>query len=152
VLGCASSALTQLDCPSGELCADAPPAPFETTACVSSSGNVACPASYTQKHIVYSSFTDNRGCSSCSCTVPMGIACTGTAKLDVFTDNACVTLEDTFNVNGTCASQSGPGSDTIASMRLAGVSLPNNFACTTSGGQPTGSATATGATTVCCLP
>jgi hypothetical protein len=127
-------------CAQGEVCA--PKTPFEGSICVSKTGDLACPnAAYSEKHVYYKGVNDTRSCSECGCdhdcdyawrVEAAGASCSAPFALD--SSDSCVMVSPTSGeIN-------------------VGVQITGTGACSATGGQPTGSATPTGAVTVCCQP
>jgi hypothetical protein len=135
-------------CGSGETCLAQPPPPFPAAFCVSMSGDVSCPAGspYSISRKVYAGATDTRGCAPCACGAPDGgvdkpmgrPGCVG--SLQECPDDACA---------GNCYDL-----QCKAGIENGSLLVQNDptfqGGCEVSGGQPTGSLTATGATTFCC--
>jgi hypothetical protein len=113
--------------------------------CIYQVGDVACPSTgYTQKSLVYTGFTDDRGCSACGCD-----------------PTACTGGNVTVSPNATCGG--GVPNAVPVACRFDGIpptfpysaqitTAPTAGTCNPTGGQPGGAAVPTGATTVCCLP
>jgi len=124
--------------------------PPEFSLCIYHEGDVACPSSYTDKHVVYAGVDDQRTCSACACGAPGGGACT--AALSVFKDGVC-----------SVALLSAPISSAIPScfdLAPAGLPLGSKTVtalayqagnCMPSGGEPSGALLAADASTFCCL-
>jgi hypothetical protein len=126
--------------------------PPDFAMCIYHDSDVSCPDSYPEKHLVFAGFDDQRSCSACACSAPIGSACTG--ALSVFKDS-----------DGTCSvpllsvpvSSSAPacfdlvpaglplGSKTITALAYQ----PGN--CVPSGGEASGNVEASGPSTFCCL-
>jgi hypothetical protein len=144
------AALVQANCPGGDVCAPSAGAPFASKACVMQAGDVACPAAYSQKQLVYGSFADAEACSACSCSAsPSKNTCSGFPSIAFFPDDKCAqTSVDTYAA-GQCISTGS--TDQAMSMELVDVSPPS---VTCAAGQSTlsGSVSAVDPTTVCCLP
>lgn len=124
-------------CKGSQVCVPLPPSPFEARPCIASPGDVACPAFYSYKRVVYSGMTDTRDCSACTCNGPAGtctasiqVECGGSVKSLA---NACLALPDPVGVQ------------LMAQPTFAG-------SCAPVGGQPIGALAGTGATTLCCVP
>ncbi len=125
--------------------------PPEFSLCIYHEGDVACPNSYSDKHVVYAGVDDQRTCSPCACGAPIGSACT--AALSVFKDGACsVPLLGSAPISSSDSAcfdlvPAGLplGSKTITALSYqAGTCLP-------SGGDPSGTVEPAGAATFCCL-
>ena len=119
--------------------------------CIYHEADVSCPDAYPDKHLVYAGFDDQRTCSSCACSAPVGSSCT--AALSVFKDGACsVPLLGSLPI-----SSSGPacvdlvpaglplGSKTVTALAYAAGN------CMPSGGEASGTVEASGPSTFCCL-
>ncbi len=131
-------------CTSSELCVGAPP--FASKPCVWQTGDVACPgAPYTVKTTLYTSDSDTRDCSTCTCTASAG---TCSATVTAYSAGSCTgTLLATMSTNGACVSCSACLSAT------AGNITANPGTCGNGGtGGAIGSASETGPVTVCCSP
>jgi hypothetical protein len=137
------SALVQVDCASGEVCAPKSTAPFDPSLCVLQQGDVACDGPpYATKHVFYSQFTDGRGCTSCACSSSSGVKCDG-GGLSMDT-NQCSALVGAF---GACVSSSGD-----VNYEVSATPPPTSaVSCVASGGSPTGTVTESQPVTVCCL-
>ena len=70
----------------GETCVPSA-VPPDFLLCIYHEGDTSCPDAYSDKHLVYGRFDDQRACSPCACGAPDGSMCTAT--LSVFKDNAC---------------------------------------------------------------
>jgi hypothetical protein len=120
-------------CSGGSSCAP-PGGPW----CVFHDGDQACPAAFSQKHLLGDA-TDLRGCGACSCAPA---PCAATSAL--YGDSACQSkLADLLN-NGACAAQAG-----VASV-LVTLGPPAGASCAPSGGAPIGAITLDHLTTFCC--
>jgi hypothetical protein len=122
-------------------CAPPAPAGFANVACIAKPGTDACPAGFGGPLVVYQSFVDTRGCASCSCGAPAGVACNGTVQIHTLT--ACSSSFDTI-AYGEC--------DLTSNDPDAFVDIPGGVtgSCPPSGGGPTGSGTALEPVTLCC--
>jgi hypothetical protein len=111
--------------------------------CIYTGGDVACPnEDYADREVVYSTFTDTRDCSSCTCGTPSG-TCGGTVSY-VSGCAGLATLYGSDQVPGCGEASSEPNA-------LRYTATPD-VECSPSGGAPTGDVTPTGAITVCCSP
>jgi hypothetical protein len=90
-------------CTTGQVCLPSP-GTFDT--CVSQAGNVACPADagYPTQHVIGSSITDTRGCTTCGCAFDAG-SCGGTVTL--WTDTGCANNSTPIAATGTCTNVNG---------------------------------------------
>jgi hypothetical protein len=129
----------------GDVCVRQPTAPFATTWCIMTTGDVPCPASdYTERTLVYTGVDDTRGCTSCSCDAPSGVACG--LVTTVYSNVACtMDAQEVQNDGTSCVANSG-----MRSARYSVSSGPSGGSCTPSGVAPSGSATPASARTVCC--
>jgi hypothetical protein len=143
---CASSfAVTQSDCAAGLVCAHlAPAAPFQAGACIVQAGSQACPtAGYVQSHVEYTGLTDTRGCNPCSCGGSGNATCAATVDAYETSNATCGGLSVTFDPPVDCV-PTNVGAD--LRVTVTGSGDP----CTPSPGSPTGVATPTGPSTICC--
>jgi hypothetical protein len=62
-------------CTGGKKCMPKGMAPFNFAACIGKAGDQTCPAPFTKKHTYFTDFDDSRGCSTCSCGMPLGGVC-----------------------------------------------------------------------------
>ena len=141
-------------CSGGSTCMAKPSAPFGTTLCVYQSGSVPCPsATYTVQTVVYGGVDDTRNCTTCDCGAPTGVSCTVSGTLSAYPDDGqCV-----GSPIGSISDYSGNVCVTMGGQATGGVEglitiTPTGGSCTASGGQPTGSATPSTPTTICCTP
>ena len=135
----------------GDQCVKAPTAPYGTRLCIYQSGDpaaTACPPGpYSAYHVYYSGLNDTRSCTTCSCggATATGGSCSGT--IDLYSGSSCTgTTPRTFAFGTTtCLALSSP-------QFALGTYAPAGGGCGAGiGGQSAGSASATGATTVCCM-
>ena len=149
--GCALPFPGANGCGAGSVCSPAPAAPFNGKLCIYQTGDVACPTTgtYVVKRLYYNGLTDNRGCTDCGCTPIFGTC--SNPVLHVYSDTNCYTEVwnsvipfTTSGLPGNCLIVSG------VSMNMTGTA--SGGSCTVSGGQPSGTVTPTGPTTVCCSP
>lgn len=127
-------------CAGSEVCV---PAPVSDKTCVYQSGDLACPAAYTNKWVFYEGLDDARGCTVCGCGNLTG-TCTGSVSLhntancgdDVKTIplNTCQTM-----VASSYAKYSG------------GIAANTSCPVAPGAGLPTGSATPKNPVTFCCI-
>jgi hypothetical protein len=127
------------------------PVPPEFSLCIYHEGDVACPSSYADKHVVYAGVDDQRTCSACACGAPGGGTCT--AALSVFKDGACTAALlgslPISSLKSSCVDLVPAGlplgSKTVTALAYqAGNCMP-------SGGEPQGALLAADASTFCCL-
>jgi hypothetical protein len=123
-----------------------PPALFDQI-CIYMQANAECPAGeYTKKH-AYTTYTDGRKCSPCSCGAPTGGSCAGKVFVSNKSDCTGTTTELTFP--GSCTQLAA----TVVSDVSAGVnaaSIPTPPTCAHSGGVAMGKVDVVGPITVCC--
>ncbi len=142
-------------CTNGNVCSPPMPSAAEFHTCVSQLGDNECSYTwdgpYTEKHLFYQGFQDNRSCSPCTCGSPAGASCT--SEVTVYSDDHCMSPP----VVSVLAGSEGPeclgvipgsalGSKTASSPTYSpGACLP--------GGGPAGSAEPVGPMmTFCCIP
>ena len=133
----------------GEICSPASDPGF--LRCISRDGDLACPETYSTRHVFFDSFTDTRACSPCGCGAPEGSTCT--ALVSAYGDSACSSLIGAVTVDA-----SGPAClDILPSGAALGSKLAEEphyvpGVCQASGGEGTGVALPTNPVTICCLP
>jgi hypothetical protein len=126
-------------------------APWLGNYCVHMPGMIAtCPMGpYTMRHVFHQSFTDTRTCTSCNCSTPTGVSCSGDVAFYSSGAFPCTSgYLGTFGSSDVCA--------TIATSapqyQFVGASDFSGGSCTASGGATTGSVTPQMAHTFCCIP
>ena len=125
--------------------------PPEFSLCVYHEGDVSCPDSYPEKHVVYAGVDDQRTCSACACGAPVGGACT--AALSVFKDGACsVPLLGGLPISslGSSCVDLLPAGLPLGSKTITALAYQAGN-CIPSGGEPSGALLAAEASTFCCL-
>ena len=134
-----------------QVCSPVAAAPPGFQVCVHQSGDAECPAAFPDKHTVATGVDDQRTCSKCACGSPSGGKCA--ANLTVSTDNTCAApllslpIASTGRVCVDIALSGTPlGSKSVDDITY----LPGT--CVASGGVATGTVTATGTSTFCCMP
>ena len=141
-VGCQLALPSQVDCPTGNVCAARPTPPFNPKQCVIMAGEApACPGfPYAKRSVFHRGVNDTRDCGVCACGSPPSATCTTRAK----------TSEQSDCSDGVLAS--APTCQPLGTRRYAFISAtpPTNVTCAASGGAPVGTATATDAVTVCC--
>lgn len=113
--------------------------------CIHREGNHPCPDDglYTDRVRVFQEIDDQRGCSECTCAPPQLGDCDGEAR--VFGDAACNT--QTALLNDGCTETPGLG----ASFSVQYEGNPPSIDCSVENdSMPTGEASGTGLTTLCC--
>ena len=144
-------------CNAGLQCLPKPKAPHEAGVCVRKDGDNTCPpGQFTQKHVFYTGATDTRDCTDCECGNPSGGSCTATVKMfKTPTVNSCTIAGDlvaTINATSQAAACADIAGNPLVASRQATFSAVSGGTCAKSGGQPTGTAVPSGATTFCCIP
>jgi hypothetical protein len=135
-------------CMGGALCLAKPASPFGAAACIYASGDLGCPAGpYGVKKSFFTSVSDTRGCTQCTCGAPTDVTCALNGSLTTYAvfGSPCSQPIATGQANGTCVSS--PGGAGIQGFVTA---TPSGGSCAAASVSPTGSATPTGPTTVCC--
>lgn len=130
---------TGAGCGASAACVPPVPAPFNPRTCVASATVKSCAAPYSVSFDMLSQVTDTRKCSACSCSSP-------SCNVDV-----SYVLEQTY-CGGAQPLASGCtpiGTSTTVAYSTKQV---GTAACTPSGGVLSGTVSAAGALTVCCLP
>jgi hypothetical protein len=135
-------------CTGGDLCIAKPSSPFGTVACIYQAGDVPCPQGpYTVKQTYYRSVADSRGCTPCTCGAPTGVSCALSGSLSTYSTfgNPCSNVIATAQADGSCVMTHG-------GVGIQGLvtATPSGGSCAAASVSPTGSATPTGPTTVCC--
>jgi hypothetical protein len=145
----ASAPSSSPSCAAGEVCAPAPASPFGSAQCVMQPGMATmCPAGYsTGPQVLYAGVDDQRGCTACQCTDPTGATCTLPSPA---IDTECPSPSGgTLPAPATCSAFTPPDTVKLA----ASPTVADAGSCALAdGGMPTGTATATGATSFCCTP
>ncbi|HEY1694927.1 MAG TPA: hypothetical protein VGG39_22310 [Polyangiaceae bacterium] len=143
-LGCAGP---ETSCGAGEACAPDTGSPFHV--CVYRAGDLACPTgTYQTKHTVYGGVSDTRSCSPCACGAASGATCSG-GTVDYSPTSTTCASAGSLAVPTSCHDL-GPLATAQYGIELGTQPTLSNSVCTPSGGNPTGAATGTNATTVCC--
>lgn len=137
---------------SGELCTPTPRPPFASQLCVfrvvpEGQDLPDCPSAYPNgREPLYSSFTDERDCSGCSCSGPTGGKCAG--KLTLSDEQSCSAGFD-YTLGSGCQQFQ---LDTSPARLDAQYTLVPGTCGIASDTEPTGGAIPSGsATVVCCL-
>ncbi len=132
-------------CGADQVCVPSPSLPEKpNTLCIARPDDAQCPAAYPVKKTAYASFTDNRACSACTCAAPQGVTC-ATDTATMYTDLACTAGAKAFVTGTTTCLNIG----TVKSGNVSAAAASGGT-CTAVGGQPTGAATPTSPTTICC--
>jgi len=130
-------------CDAGEICAPPTRLPFEPAHCVAQVGAASCPAGYPILHIAFTSFSDSRGCTPCTCALPTDTSCGG-GKVTFYNDTACTAPALNATAPQACTNLGGP-----KAAKFLGAT-PTGGRCDADGGVPTGVFTPTTPTTICC--
>ncbi len=125
--------------------------PTGALTCIVRDGDVACPASWSQKHVLYKQYDDERSCSECSCGPIEGTLCT--VKYRIFEDALCSNEIGSYDIDG-------PGNDHCYSLPLGNAISGKSMekvnhklgACQSLGGEAVGEVKLEQPFTVCCLP
>jgi hypothetical protein len=124
---------------SAGVCAPEPPAPFGTAVCIHKAGDQACPDGFPARTLVYTDFSDTRGCADCGCGAPAGVEC----PISTWANDTCngtgITLDE-----GVC--------DTSNYYSSAKLGSAVGGSCPASGGEPSGGLDPISPVTVCCAP
>ncbi|HXU06702.1 MAG TPA: hypothetical protein VN903_37355 [Polyangia bacterium] len=134
-----STVIVQGGCSAGSVCAPRSTSPYQTALCVYRTGTYPCPTGYTVGHSYASGATDGRACSACNCT---NLNCYD-AKVTEFSGASCTGTVGMTQPLPDMYPACGGAVGTTRSRRI-------QISC--SGGQLTGSVSATNPVTVCCLP
>jgi hypothetical protein len=124
--------------------------PPEFALCLYHEGDVSCPDSYPEKHVVYAGFDDQRTCSACACAAPAGSLCT--AALSVFKDGACSVplLSAPMSSSGPACFDLVPAGLPLGSKTVTALAYEAG-SCMPSGGDPSGTLEPSSPSTFCCL-
>jgi hypothetical protein len=136
----------------GQTCTPSAPPSSGFLTCIFQGGDNPCPAGspYSEQHVVYAGFDDQRGCTPCGCGAPNS-SCTAT--LAIFGDNMCTAglLDVGISSAGSSCFDLQDAGPPLGSKALVG---PQYYAgmCAPSGGEPTdGGFVPSGPATFCCL-
>jgi hypothetical protein len=135
----------------GQTCTPSAPPSSGFLTCIFQDGDNPCPdgSPYTDRHVVYEDFQDQRGCTACSCGAA-DMPCT--AQLGVFQDSTCnmVLLDASISSAGQSCFDLPDAGPPLGSKDV--MLLPRSGVCLPSGGEPTdGGFVPSGAATFCCL-
>lgn len=148
--GCGDPVAFGQGCNGTQVCLPRPEPPYESGVCISMAGDHDCPpGAFAEKHVFFEDFTDTRACTPCACGAPTGSTCSMTVTL--YSAATCTAPTATFPAGG-CANLTG--NPAIRGRRLTLNQGPSGGSCSSSpsGGQPSGAATPSVATTFCCIP
>jgi hypothetical protein len=119
-------------------------APFQHF-CVMQPGTNNCPAGFPTQHVYHAGVSDSRGCTPCTCGSPSGVDCNAAAQLHTWGNPSC-----SANV-GPTLSPLPLGCNSAASTHSVELTTSaTGGSCDPDGGQPMGSVSAQGVTTICC--
>jgi hypothetical protein len=136
---CTAAANTATGCPSGQVCVARPASP--APACIVRTGDVACPAEYSARQVLYGALDDSRRCSACVCAFT---ATSCTVSYVAFSQPACAGT-------GTALTLDQCYTGDPASYRITHTVQGAACAAATAGA-PIGAVSATMPSTVCCTP
>jgi hypothetical protein len=125
--------------------------PPDFSMCIYHEADVSCPDAYPDKHLVYAGFDDQRACSPCACSAPVGSSCT--AALSVFKDGACsASLLGSVPISSSKSScfDLAPAGLPLGSKTVGALAYGPGT-CMPSGGEASGTVEASGPSTFCCL-
>jgi hypothetical protein len=133
-------------CAAGEVCAPVPPSGFKL--CSTYTSVTSCPTGLTPFEL-YTSYTDNRSCSSCSCGATTNLSCTMDGAR-FYTGSNC--SGSSCEISTGCAGCNlGNGTGDTNSMQGVWTTNGKEASCTvTSQSTASGAVTPTGGTTTCC--
>lgn len=136
-------------CEGGSVCLAKGSGQYDSPACVSQSGTVACPGGFPELIEAYSGTTDTRGCSQCECASNT-LSCEG-SKFTIWDVDGCASggADDIDIPVGSCVGTEPYVDNNACSYRATIGALAGS--CATSGGEPTGELVPDGAVTYCCL-
>ncbi|MEO7327157.1 MAG: hypothetical protein ABI193_01175 [Minicystis sp.] len=129
-------------------CAPAPAPGF--LLCAYQTGDVPCGSHYSERHVLYESYSDTRGCSPCACDDATGSSCT--AQVSVFTGLLCSDLLGLFPIDTTGPKCFDLPPGTALASKSASPATYSPGVCQPDGGYPTGIAEPLFPTTFCCVP
>jgi hypothetical protein len=154
VVACTGSTSPAITCGDPHLtCTPSAPPSSGFLTCIFQEGDNPCPAGspYSEQHVVYAGFDDQRGCTPCGCGPP-GSSCTAT--LAVFGDDMCTAgliNAGISSAGASCFDLQAAGLP-LGSKEVVGAKY-NYGSCAPSGGDPTGGGfVPSGAATFCCIP
>jgi hypothetical protein len=155
-VACGGPANTAIGCNGAFSCLPKPPAGYLSGLCISAPGVQPCPAgSFSNQHLAYEGFLDDRTCSDCSCDMSTGATCSAT--VNVYSNgqvNVCnvgpIATLSISTAGGDCKALTG---NPAVGSHTATVTGPSGGMCMAHGGAPIGGATPDPAmaTTFCCL-
>jgi hypothetical protein len=150
VLTCQGKANGRCEDP-GSSCVPAPDAQFRL--CIERNGMIeppemdACPEDYSERHLFYHDFDDQRSCTPCACDSPIGSDCS--ALVSTYSTSSCMTL-----IGSLAVSQGSGCLDNVTGMGLVSISaswITNEpGTCKPTGGELVGQAVPARPVLFCC--
>lgn len=135
-------------CAATEVCARLPAAPFAGAACLVATGDIACPAGYPARHVVFDGAVDTRDCA-CACDAPTGVDCNTGVHVRTWDQPGCAgSKKDDWNSLPRACAGTNPDGATM-SVDLLTVA-PKGGVCAPSAAMPVGAVMPQNPTTVCC--
>jgi hypothetical protein len=123
-------------CDAGDVCA--PTAGGDDRVCVWSDGELDCPAAFADRLVTYTTLSDGKGCTACTCQPAQG-SCTATVRVGETCNAIDATLSD-----GDCY-------DTEDDLSWFSLAYQREVTCPSAVTEPTGEVVPQGARTFCCL-
>lgn len=146
-LVCGMASSRHETCEGGRTCVPTPPSDSFSSVCIWRPGSFECPAGgFTEQFVRYSTFTDDRDCSACSCDSPEG-DCVGNVRLWPSDDCSGGLAAGTVPVGGGCIASV----DSVSSADRGSISVAD-ASCAPLGGEAIGEAAPSDPHTFCCLP
>jgi hypothetical protein len=108
--------------------------------CIAHAGDLPCPPSYAVRDVYFSSFTDTRSCTPCSCA-----DAGGPCEVGWYTNSPCSEAERAGTMSQSACVARPSGGVYVKVVR-------DRAGCTPVGGTRTGQAAPSGAVTLCCRP
>jgi len=139
-------------CGSGAMCIPEPVPPVYR-ACVYKEGDVPCEGEhYTERHVLFGDFDDQRSCTPCGCGPVSGSVCTATAS--IYTDAACTVAllggVPASSLDSPCFDLT-PAGEALGSKAMTNIKY-HAGACEATGGEPQGAVVEVLPATFCCIP
>jgi len=135
-------------CSAGSVCAPTVPSGFQL--CSFKTGSATCPNGLVQS-TVYAGYSDTRACGACACGGTTDLACDVTNATFYPETNCTGTPRFEFAAN-TCQGTGGNGGDMYSYQVIVATNGKATDCTVTTNSTPTGAVTATGASTMCCVP
>jgi hypothetical protein len=147
-IACGSPPLVAGGCSGSQVCLPRAGGDFVSGVCIMHQGEVACPpGSFTEQHVFYEDFNDERSCGACAC----GAAADGTcpATVELYSSDTCTAGSLLVSVQaGACGNL--VGNPEVRGRKLSPLGLATGGTCPPSGGDATGDASPIDPTTFCC--